>query len=214
MPVDVKICGISTPDAVDALARAGARYAGFVFFPRSPRHISIATATQLARQLPTGVRAVALFVEPSDSDLDAVLERVQVDTIQLHGHETPGRVAEIRARYSHPVIKALPVATATDLDQASAYGEVADMLLFDAKPPKNVSSLPGGNGLSFDWSILTGRQMARPWMLSGGLTAENLAEAVGTTGAKAVDLSSGVESRPGVKDPARIRAVMEVARSL
>lgn len=214
MRLDVKICGITTPEAVAVLGRTGARYAGFVFYPPSPRSLSIPTATQLSRTLPTTVRGVALFVEPSDDELEAVLAAVQVDYIQLHGEEQPGRVAEIKARYSHAVIKALKIATAEDLDAAARYEPVADMLLFDARPPKNVASLPGGNGLSFDWSLLAGRRFARPWMLSGGLTAQTLPLAIATTGAKAVDVSSAVEERPGLKDPARIEALMDVARGL
>ena len=214
MTLDVKICGIRSPDALEAAVTGGARYVGLVFYPPSPRAVGPAEAAALARHVPTGMRTVGLFVEPDDELLDTVLGQVPLDMIQLHGSETPGRIAEIKRAISAPVMKAIRVASAADLDPVPDYEAVADILLFDAKPPANVTALPGGNGVPFDWTILAGRNWARPWMLSGGLTADNLAESVRTTGATAVDVSSGVEDRPGHKDPALIRAFLERAASL
>lgn len=187
---------------------------GLVFYERSPRYVPPETAAQLARLAPTGVRVVGLFVEPDDLFLERVVTSVPLDMLQLHGEEEPGRVAEIRAAYSIETMKAVKVSDAADLDAARRYEAVADRLLFDAKPPKGVAALPGGNGLSFDWTLLHGRSWVRPWMLSGGLTTDNLAEAVRTTGASAVDVSSGVEDRPGHKVPAKIRAFLDVANGL
>jgi len=214
MPIQTKICGINHPDAMEAAVQGGARYVGLVFYERSPRHVPGPTAAQLARLVPTGVRVVGLFVEPDEEYLEHIVTSVPLDMIQLHGEETPGRVAEIRDRYSIEVMKAVKVADAADLDLAASYQDVADRLLFDAKPPKNVAALPGGNGLSFDWTLLAGRTWTRPWMLSGGLTADNLAEAVRATGATAVDVSSGVEDRPGHKDPAKVRDFLRIAAGL
>ncbi len=214
MKLDVKICGIRTPEALAAAVAGGVRYVGLVFYPRSPRAVVPAVAGELARQAPTGVRTVGLFVDPEDALLETTLCQVPLDLIQLHGNETPDRVAEIRTGFGIPVIKAVRVAAAADLAEVQAYEEVADKLLFDAKLPANVATLPGGNGLAFDWSILTGRRWSRPWLLSGGLTAANLAEAVRRTGAPAVDVSSGVEQRPGHKDPALIRAFLAEAAAL
>ena len=214
MSIDVKICGIRSPEALEAAVAGGARYVGLVFYPPSPRAIGPMEAAALARMVPTGIRTVGLFVEPDDELLDTILGQVPLDMIQLHGGESPARIAEIKASISSPVMKAIRVAEARDLDPVPDYEAVADMLLFDAKPPPNVTALPGGNGVPFDWTILAGRQWARPWMLSGGLTAENLSESVRTTGASAVDVSSGVEDRPGHKDPALIRDFLERAASL
>ncbi len=214
MAVQVKICGINHPDAMMAAVEGGARYVGLVFYDRSPRYVPPETAAQLSRLAPTGVRVVGLFVEPDDLFLERIVTAVPLDMIQLHGEEEPGRVAEIRAAYNIEVMKAVKVADAADLDRAAAYGPVADRLLFDAKPPKGVASLPGGNGLSFDWSLLRGRRWDRPWMLSGGLNADNLADAVRETGATAVDVSSGVEDRPGHKSPAKIRDFLALAQGV
>lgn len=214
MGVQVKICGINDPEAMNAAVAGGARYIGLVFYDRSPRYVPPETAAQLSRLAPTGVRVVGLFVEPDDLFLERVVTAVPLDMIQLHGEEEPGRVAEIRAAYGIEVMKAVKVAEAADLDRAAAYVPVADRLLFDAKPPRGVASLPGGNGLSFDWTLLHGRAWDRPWMLSGGLSAGNLAEAVRQTGATAVDVSSGVEDRPGHKDPAKIAAFLKRAQEL
>ncbi len=202
--VKAKICGISTPETMQAALDAGARWVGLVFFPKSPRNVSIATAAELSRMVGTGTRVVGLFVDPTDDLLDDVTGQVPLDLIQLHGGETPERVAAIRARFNLPVMKALKVGDAADLDAATSYEPVVDMLLFDAKPPKG-AILPGGNGVAFDWSLLTGRIWQKPWMLSGGLDPANVADAIRATGAKAVDVSSGVEDAPGRKSPDLIR---------
>ncbi|KPF84595.1 N-(5'-phosphoribosyl)anthranilate isomerase [alpha proteobacterium AAP38] len=210
--VKAKICGISTPETMQAALDAGARWVGLVFFPKSPRNVSIATAAELSRMVGTGTRVVGLFVDPTDDLLDDVTGQVPLDLIQLHGGETPERVAAIRARFNLPVMKALKVGDAADLDAATAYEPVVDMLLFDAKPPKG-AVLPGGNGVAFDWSLLTGRDWQKPWMLSGGLDPANVADAIRATGAKAVDVSSGVEDAPGRKSPDLIRAFLSAVTS-
>ena len=214
MPVQAKICGITTPEAMQAAVEGGARFVGLVFFPKSPRYVAPALAADLARAVPTGVRVVGLFVDPEDEELEHVLASVPIDMIQLHGAETPARVAEIRGRFQMPVVKAIAVAEPADLERARPYEDAADRLLFDAKPPKNVTALPGGNGIPFDWSLLAGQRWRLPWMLSGGLTPANLAEAVAATGASAVDVSSGVEDRPGHKDPALVARFLEAASRL
>ncbi|GGA15731.1 phosphoribosylanthranilate isomerase [Neptunicoccus cionae] len=206
----VKICGITTQGSLEAVVAAKAAYVGFVFFPKSPRNVDIATARELALSVPDGLCKVALTVNASDAELDAILAEVPIDMLQLHGKETPERVAEVKARYGLPVMKAVGVADAEDLPALNAYARVADQLLVDAKPPKN-ADLPGGNGLSFDWSLIAGRRWAVPWMLAGGLTPENVALAMQMTGARQVDVSSGVESAPGVKDPAKITAFCAAA---
>ena len=208
--VRVKICGLTRPADVAAAVAAGASYVGFVFFEKSPRHLSLAAARALALEVPPGVVKVALTVDADDAALDALLARVPIDMLQLHGRESPERVAALRARHGLPVMKAVGVAAARDLAALDEYAEVADQLLVDAKPPPG-APLPGGNGLAFDWRLLTGRRWTRPWMLAGGLTPENVAEAVRRTGARQVDVSSGVESAPGEKDPARIRAFIDAA---
>ena len=197
-----KFCGLTTPGDVDAAVRAGASHVGLVFFPRSPRHLSLARAAELAARVPPGVARVALTVDADDAALDAILEAVPVDLLQMHGAEPPERTAALRARV--PVMKALGVRGAADLDAVEAYAGSVDMLLVDAKPPPG--ALPGGNGLAFDWTLLAGRSWPVPWMLAGGLHAGNVAEAVRATGAPFVDVSSGVEAAPGIKDPARIAA--------
>ena len=208
--IRVKICGLKTPGDVAAVAAAGAAYAGFVFFAKSPRHVSLAEARTLALLAPVGLAKVALTVDADDAALDAIIEAVPLDMLQLHGHETPDRVAEVRARYGLPVMKAVGVADEGDLAAIFDYSTVADQLLIDAKPPKN-ATLPGGNGLAFDWRLVAQRRWLRPWMLAGGLTPENVAEAIRLTNARQVDVSSGVESAPGVKDPARIAAFTRAA---
>jgi phosphoribosylanthranilate isomerase len=205
--IRVKICGLRTAAEVAAVAAAGAGYAGFVFVEKSVRHVTIAQAAEAALGAPPGLVKVALVVDASDAALDAIVESVPLDMLQLHGHESAERVAEVRARYGLPVMKALGVADESDLAVLLEYSLVADQLLIDGKPP-NKGDLPGGNGLTFDWRLLVGRKWLRPWMLAGGLTAHNVAEAVRLTGARQVDVSSGVESAPGVKDPARIAAFM------
>ncbi|PGH52870.1 phosphoribosylanthranilate isomerase [Azospirillum palustre] len=214
MTVAAKICGLTEPESLRAAVAGGARYVGFVFYPRSPRAIAPAMAAELARLLPTGVRSVGLFVDPDDEFLEHVTGQVPLDLIQLHGAETPRRIAEIKARYALPVMKAIRIGGPEDLTLALEAAEVADRLLFDAKPPAKVSALPGGNGIAFDWTILAGRSWPRPWMLSGGLTVDNVAEAVRVTGATEVDVSSGVEDRPGHKDPALVRAFLSAVTGL
>ena len=203
MTISVKICGLKTAEDAAAVAAAGARYAGLVFFAKSPRHLEIQQARVLALAIPEGVAKVALTVNADDATLDAIVADVPLDMIQLHGGESPERVQEVRARYGLPVMKAIGIADADDLNQISTYTRVADQLLIDAKPPKN-ADLPGGNGLAFDWRLLAGRRWATPWMLAGGLTPDNVAEAIHLTGATQVDVSSGVESAPGVKNAVKI----------
>lgn len=210
--VQVKICGLGTAQAVEDAVSAGASYVGFVFFPRSPRHLTLQQAAALAGAVPAGVMKVALTVDADDAALDALTKQVPIDMLQLHGHEPPARVAEIRARYGLPVMKAVGVAEAADLASLDSYLTVADQILVDAKPPKD-AVLPGGNGLSFDWRLLQGRHWPRPWMLAGGLTPQNVAEAIRLTGAQQVDVSSGVEISPGVKDAARMSAFVTAAQS-
>lgn len=208
--VRVKICGLRTPAHVSAVARAGAAYAGFVFFPKSPRNVTLPEARLAAMAAPPGLAKVALTVDADDAALDAIVAAVPLDMLQLQGRESPDRVAEVRARYGLPVIKAIGLADEGDLSAIFAFSSVADQLLIDAKPPGG-ADLPGGNGLAFDWRLLAGRRWLRPWMLAGGLTAENVAEAVRLTGARQVDVSSGVESGPGVKDPGKIAAFVAAA---
>jgi phosphoribosylanthranilate isomerase len=191
-----------------------ARAVGFVFYPPSPRALTPDIAADLARMLPTGIRAVGLFVDAHDEQIAAVTGRVPLDMLQLHGDETPRRVADIRGRFGIPVMKAIRVATADDLVPLRDYEAVADWILFDAKPPKHVTALPGGTGIAFDWQLLRGVMVAKPWMLSGGLTAANLAEAVSLTGARMVDVSSGVEDRPGFKSVERTREFLTAAARL
>ena len=198
-PVSVKICGLATVDDVRACADAGANYMGLVFFEKSPRNITIPAARELALAAPLGLAKVALVVNPSDAELDAITGTVPLDMLQLHGRETPERVAEVKARYGLPVMKAVGIADGDDLPKLESYFGVADQILVDAKPPKG-GELPGGNGLSFDWRLIAGRRWPCPWMLAGGLTPENVAEAVKMTGAKQVDVSSGVEDAPGQKN--------------
>ena len=206
----VKICGLRRPADVEAVARAGAAYAGFVFFAKSPRHLTIAEARPLLLAVPVGLAKVALTVDADDAALDAIVEALPFDMLQLHGHESPDRVAQVRARYGLPVMKAVGVADAGDLAAVFEYSLVADQVLIDAKPPKG-AAIPGGNGLAFDWRLLAGRRWLRPWMLAGGLTPENVAEAIRLTGARQVDVSSGVESAPGVKDAGRIAGFVAAA---
>ncbi|WP_170561102.1 phosphoribosylanthranilate isomerase [Ruegeria atlantica] len=209
--VAVKICGLTAPDHVRAAADAGARYVGFVFFSKSPRHLDLGAAAGLAQLVPAGVAKVALTVNATDEELDHIVESVPLDMLQLHGKETPQRVSEVRDRFGLPVMKAIGIAEAEDLSSIDLYSEVADQLLIDAKPPRT-SELPGGNGLAFDWRLLAGRKYWRkPWMLAGGLTPDNVAEAIRMTGAKQVDVSSGVESSPGIKDSIKISEFVSAA---
>ena len=206
----VKICGLRTPADGAAAAAAGAGYAGFVFFAKSPRNLTLPQARLAALAAPPGLMKVALTVDADDATLDAIVNAVPLDMLQLHGHETPARVAEVKARYGLPVMQAIGVADEGDLAGLLEMSLAADQLLIDAKPPRG-AVLPGGNGLAFDWRLLVGRKWLRPWMLAGGLTAENVAEAVRLTGARQVDVSSGVEREIGVKDHALIAAFVAAA---
>ncbi|MFP4303766.1 MAG: phosphoribosylanthranilate isomerase [Rhodosalinus sp.] len=208
--VRVKICGLTRPADVAAAVEAGAAYIGFVFFPPSPRSLSPEDARALALEVPAGVAKVALTVDADDAALGALLDRVPVDLLQLHGRESPERVSDVRARFGLPVMKAVGLREAADLESIDAYAVVADQVLVDAKPPAG-AALPGGNGLAFDWRLLAGRRWTGPWMLAGGLTPENAAEASRLTAARQLDVSSGVESAPGRKDPDRIRAFLSAA---
>jgi phosphoribosylanthranilate isomerase len=215
MSVEAKICGVSRLADIDRAASGGARYVGFVFFPRSPRNLTPAEAGALAAATPDHIETVALLVDPDDAALDAVLARASIDILQLHGGESPARVAEIKRRTGRKVMKAIKISGPDDLEAATPYLGVADRLLFDAKaPPTLVGAMPGGNAVSFDWALLAGRSWPCPWMLSGGLDADNVAEAIRISGAPAVDVSSGVESAPGVKDPDRIDAFLGAVSEL
>ena len=211
-PVSVKICGLANVDDVRACADAGANYMGLVFFEKSPRNITIPAAHELALAAPLGLAKVALVVNPSDAELDAITGTVPLDMLQLHGRETPERVTEVKARYGLPLMKAVGIADGDDLPKLESYFGVADQILVDAKPPKG-GELPGGNGLSFDWRLIAGRRWPCPWMLAGGLTPENVAEAVKMTGAKQVDVSSGVEDAPGQKNAELIQKFVQSSRS-
>ncbi|MEQ8585504.1 MAG: phosphoribosylanthranilate isomerase [Thalassobaculaceae bacterium] len=208
----VKICGLNTLTVVDAAVEAGADMIGFVFYPRSRRAVTPELAQALGEKV-TGTIRVALVVDADNAEIDAILASGVIDMLQVHGNEDPARVTDLKARTGLPVMKALRVATRDDVKQAQAFVGVADHLLFDAKAPKDMKeALPGGNGLTFDWTLLDGLDLDMPWMLSGGLSVDNVAEAIRLTGAPGVDASSGVEDRPGVKNPDRIRAFVAAAK--
>ncbi len=213
MSVSAKICGLSTPETVEAAVAGGADYVGFVFFPKSPRNVTPARAADLARLVPDRVRRCGLFVDPEDALLDQVLAAVPLDILQLHGAETPSRCAALRERYRRPVMKAVSIAGPEDVARAESWIGAVDLLLFDAKPPRE-AVLPGGNGVPFDWRLLAERSWPLPWMLSGGLNPGNLREAVRMTHAPAVDVSSGVETSPGIKSVALIREFLAITREL
>ncbi|WP_102225123.1 phosphoribosylanthranilate isomerase [Acidimangrovimonas sediminis] len=212
MSTRVKICGLTRPEDVAAVHAAGAAYMGLVFFAKSPRNIGAELARDIAIEAPPGLAKVALTVNATDAELDAILKTVPLDMLQLHGTEPPERVAEVRTRYGLPVMKAVGIAEEADLAKLELYAPVADQILVDAKAPKG-APLPGGNGVPFDWRLIANRRWPVPWMLAGGLTPANVAEAVRLTGARQVDVSSGVESAPGVKDPALIAAFGLAARA-
>jgi phosphoribosylanthranilate isomerase len=213
MPLDIKICGLSTPETVAAALDAGATHIGFIFFAKSPRNVTPELAGQLRQPARGRAKSVAVTVDAVDSLLDDIVAEMQPDMLQLHGHESPERVAEVKARYKLPVMKAFSIGTAADLEKIKAHVGIADHFLFDAKPPKG-SELPGGNGVSFDWTLLTSLDPSIAYMLSGGLTAQNIGEALRLASPPGIDISSGVESAPGVKDVALIedffRAVAKV----
>lgn len=211
MTVEAKICGLSTAETVDAAVTFGARFVGFNTYPRSPRYVSTDSMRILGARVPKTVVRVGLFVDPDDASLDERLATGALDMLQLHGRETPERVAAIRARTAKPVMKAINVAQASDVERGiKAYAGVADQLMFDAAE----GILPGGNAKAFDWTILSGRTVPLPWLLAGGLTADNVAEAVRVTGARIVDVSSGVEESRGVKSVELIRAFLDRVKAL
>ncbi|MDM8167536.1 phosphoribosylanthranilate isomerase [Roseovarius sp.] len=214
MPSDtrVKICGLTDPADIPAAIVAGASYLGFNFFPKSPRYIDLEAAAFMAASVPVGVGKVGLTVDADDATLDLLTTTVPLDFLQLHGKESPARVAEVKERYGLPVIKVVGISGPEDVTQIDFYGKVADQILVDAKPPKGADR-PGGNAVAFDWKLIAGRRWPVPWMLAGGLTPENVAEAIRLTGARQVDVASGVESAPGVKDPERMRAFIDNARA-
>jgi phosphoribosylanthranilate isomerase len=213
MAIDVKICGLRTPETVAAAVAGGARWVGFVFFPASPRALPPGAAAALAAIVPAGVGRVGLVVDADDALLRSILDAVPLEMLQLHGNETPARVAEIRRHVRLPVMKAIAVSAADDLRRAAAYADVADRLLFDAQPPRGTDR-PGGNAARFDWQLLRGFECRLPWLLAGGLDAGSLAAAVEASGARAVDVSSGVEDTPGVKSVERIRAFLQAAAAI
>ncbi|MEM7718353.1 MAG: phosphoribosylanthranilate isomerase [Pseudomonadota bacterium] len=206
--IRVKICGLKTRDAVTAAVEAGAAYLGFNFVTRSKRHVDINTATDLAVDVPPGVAKVALVLNADDGTLDAITTAVPLDILQLHGDEPPERVAQVKERYGLPVMKAVGIADVADLQALDQYSQVADLLLVDTKPPKE-GDLPGGTGLSFDWRLISNRRWEVPWMLAGGLTPDTVAQAIDLTGARQVDVASGVEDASGEKDARLIRAFID-----
>lgn len=205
---DVKICGISTPEAMTAAIEGGARFVGLVFYRKSPRFVDIEIAGYLGRYVPTGVRSVGLFVDPTDEDLERTLSGVQLDMIQLHGHESPGRVAEIKHRFGVQIIKAIPIGEPKDLEKVEGYEAAADHIMFDSKPSPT-DTLPGGNGLPFDWRLLQGFETKHPWFLAGGLNIDNVQDAIELLDPDVIDISSGVEDAKGVKNPLKIKAFLE-----
>ena len=212
--VKVKICGINAPDAVRAAVDGGVDFIGLVFYPPSPRAVTPEQARDLSAMAGRAVGKVGLLVDPVDTVIERVLAHVKLDMLQLHGRETPARVVDIKKRFGLPVMKAIKVAVAADLDAAASFAPVADWLLFDGVPPKDKKGvLPGGNAAQFDWMLLKGRKFALPWMLSGGLDPSNVAEAIRISGAPCVDVSSGVEMRPGKKDTAKIAAFIRAAKA-
>ena len=213
MTCAVKICGLSSPDDVDAAVGAGADMVGFVFFPPSPRSLTVETAAALAPRVPYDVTRVALSVDADDAFLQAIVLQVGPDMMQLHGDETPDRVTEIRNRYGLPVMKAVAISGPEDVKRAYDYGVVADQLLFDARPPQGADR-PGGNALVFDWSLIASKNWGVPWVLAGGLTPKNVVEAIAASGASAVDVSSGVENAAGAKDAKKISAFIKAAKGL
>jgi phosphoribosylanthranilate isomerase len=211
--IDVKICGLKDPVSVRAAVDGGAAMVGFVFFPPSPRSITAAGQAELSGAVPDGILKIGLVVNPEDAFLKDLLATARLDMLQLHGLENPERVGEIRERFGLPVMKAVAIAGPKDIVLAHDYEGVTDRLLFDARPPKGASR-PGGNAQVFDWTLLRDQVWQKPWLLAGGLRADNLVEAVRTSGAAAVDISSGVEDSPGMKNPDKISAFLEVAATL
>ncbi len=213
--VAAKICGLKTVETVATAVEYGADFVGFNFFGKSPRYVAPEQAGMLARAMPSRILKTGLFVDDEDARIAAILAVAPLDLLQLHGSETPERVVAIKAKFGVPVMKVIKVRAAADIARATEYEAAADRLLFDAQPPAEMkNALPGGNAVSFDWTLLQGFRSRLPWMLSGGLTPGNLAEAVRRSGAPAVDVASGVEDRPGEKNPSKIKAFLEIARAL
>lgn len=212
MGIEIKICGISSAAAADAAVRAGADFVGLVFHPQSPRQVLAEQAAQLAARLRGRVRIVALLSDPKDEEIASAVAAAKPDFIQLHGRETPERISDLRAHFDRPIIKAIAVADASDIASATVYEQVADMLLFDSKAT-GAALRPGGHGSAFDWQLLRGRTFSRPWFLAGGLTAENVARSIRAAEPFGVDVSSGVETAPGVKDSEMIRAFISSVRA-
>ena len=211
MPLLIKICGLKTPETLDAALDAGADMVGFVFFSSSPRNVGMQAVRALGERVNGRAKKVALSVDATNDALDRAVEALKPDILQLHGRELPERVVSVRSRYRLPVIKALPIETRADLSSIRLYAQVADRLLFDARAPRDATR-PGGLGKTFDWHLLENLDLSVPFMLSGGLDADNVAEALRITRAPSVDVSSGVERAPGVKDPDKIRAFVRAAR--
>ena len=215
MTIKVKICGIDTKENIDIAVNCGANYIGFVFYAPSPRYLSVEKAKLIIPNVPQSVKKVGLFVDPNNIQLETVMNSIDLDQIQLHGSETPSRVSEINRITNLPIIKAIKISDLVDLEYAEIYSDVTDYFLFDAKIPDNLGiGLPGGNAVSFDWNILKNLNTNLPWMLAGGLIAQNLEEAIEVSGAKIVDVSSGVENRRGKKDPELIKEFIRVAKSI
>ena len=212
MSTQIKICGLSTPTSLDVAVRSGADMVGFNFFARSPRFVKNDVARELANQVSGEVVRTGLVVDASNADITHILAQVPLDMLQLHGTETPQRVAEIRATFNLPIMKVLSITDASDLMATTDYLDVVDHFLFDAKPPKGADR-PGGNAVSFDWTLMQGITMPKPWLLAGGLTPDNVVHAMKTSGARGVDVSSGIESQPGAKDDGLIRSFIHAARS-
>ena len=214
MTVSAKICGLNTAESIDAAVSGGAAFVGIVFFPPSPRYVAPDMAAGLIRAVPSTVTSVGLFVDATDDVIAQTLEFVDLDMLQLHGSESPDRVQELREKFGRKTMKAIKVESAADIEAAMRFEDSSDWLLFDAKAPKTMTgALPGGNALAFDWHLLEGRSWKRPWMLSGGLNSDNVAEAVSISGAIAVDVSSGVEDRPGAKNPALIKRFLDTVEA-
>jgi phosphoribosylanthranilate isomerase len=212
MGIQVKICGINSVESADAAVRAGADFAGLVFHPASPRNLTGEQAAGLAERMRGRTRLVALMVDVKDEEIAAIVKSVRPDILQFHGNESPERVGAVRSQFGTPIIKVLAIAEASDLSRAAAYEAAADMLLFDAKAPASAAR-PGGHGAAFDWQLLRGRSFSRPWLLAGGLNAENVARAIRACDAPGVDVSSGVETAPGVKSAQMISDFVAAARS-
>lgn len=215
MSVAAKICGINSRAGLEAAVQGGAAFIGFIFYPPSPRYIAPEDAGQLAKLVPPHIKKVGVFVDADPMEIDGVMLETPLDVLQFHGSESPRNIDELRITFRLPVIKAIKIGAPADIEAARAFEGHADWLMFDAKPPADLAgALPGGNALRFDWTLLAGTAWTTPWFLSGGLTPDNLAAAVRATGVKLVDVSSGVEARPGLKDPEKIAAFLAAAAAL